>query len=109
MNLEFENAPQDCKQAIGQIYTILDAGDYLDDLLALAPAFSLLPSRVTLLSAIWRLGLSGARYARLRATTQGVVAQITRNRIHTICDSQILLHQGNGDLVKHWTRIRSGF
>lgn len=109
MAIEFDDAPQDCKKAVAQIYNILEAAGYLETLLEIAPALSLLPARPTLLGAIWRLGKTALTARNIRKHTQGVVKVITRNRIHTICDAQILRHQGQAALVNHWRNIRDSF
>ena len=109
MAIEFNDAPADCRAAIGQIYKILEAGDYLETLLEIAPALSPLSPRVTVLGAIWQLGRATASILIVRRHTKGVVNAITRNRIQTICDAQILQHQGQAALVKHWRNIRASF
>lgn len=109
MAMEFADAPPDCKAAIGQIYKTLEAGGHLETLLEIAPALSPLSPRLTILGAIWQLGRTAVTITVVRKHTAGVVKSITRNRIHTICDAQILQHQGQPSLVSHWRRIRSSF
>ena len=111
MTIEFEDAPPCCQQAIGRIHRFLEAGECLAEILAVAPSLSLPSPRISALGLLWKLGSGTAAWNHERERTRRMVNAITRNRVYTVIDLEIIRHVSSGEreLELQWTRIRRGY
>jgi len=114
--MEFEQLPEDCKQALGDIQRILDSAKKLEVIVAIAPDLigrTNIPDPRTafgLMKLLWAIGKPGwdARHrgAKVKAA---LVDRIVINRISQIIDIQLLQHDNNPELRTYWKGMQEVF
>ena len=109
MAVEFDKAPACCRQAIERIHDILGAVDFLEEFLAVAPALAKPAPKISLLSALWRLGTGAWSWKKNRKLTSKTLQPIIQNRVTQVIDFELIKHNNDSELSKQWNLIREQF
>jgi hypothetical protein len=111
MAIEFEQAPDCCRKSLERVHDILDAGQYLVEILAVAPTLTKPRPRIGVLGILWGLGTGVWSWRRNRRLTGKLMDPIIQNRVNTVIDFEIVQHSRSNEreLEKHWTQIREEF
>lgn len=113
MPIEIGQAPACCRNSIERIHDILDAGDYLEELVAVAPKLTvpIQPQQATVKGILWRLGTGAWSWREKRKINSKTMKTLIQNRVLFVIDLEIAKHSkdNESDLEKHWTQIRKEF
>lgn len=105
--MEYAELPPCCQQTLGSIRRILESGNALAVVIALAPGLTQARPAANPLAVLWQLSRMGSQYLRFRSDVRQRVSVITRRRVRDVITLHCLEHAGA--LERDWTRMLEAY